>query len=79
MGKLLRDLTKEELEIICREQSCDICVLVETKKKVLENNRKLADMYKRECLKNQQAADTIFRLQAENANLIMLCRKHGLI
>jgi len=78
MAKLLSDLTKEELESICREQSCDIYILVETKKKVLEKNAILAQTTKDLSVGLMDATDQIMRLQAENARLIMLCRKHGI-
>ena len=35
---LLADMTKEELEILAREQNADLSILLETKKKALENN-----------------------------------------
>ena len=78
MAKLLSDLTKEELEAICREQGCDIYILVETKKKVLEKNEILAQTTKDLSVGLMDATDQIMRLQAENARLIMLCRKHGI-
>lgn len=85
MAKLLSEMSKEELEVLAREQAADIGVLVETKKKVLEKNKQLAAMYVKEhayveqlSIDVMEAADTILRLQAENAKLIMICRNNGI-
>lgn len=85
MAKLLSEMSKEELEILCREQNADIAVLSNSKRVVLDKNKKLAEMYVKERACVQQlnidlmdAADTILRLQAENAKLIMICRNNGI-
>lgn len=86
MAKLLSDLTKEELESICREQNCDIYILVESKKKVLAKNELLVAFQTSLVKANQLLANALSSaneridiLEEENAKLIMLCRKHGLI
>ena len=85
MAKLLSEMSKEELEVLAKEQAADIGVLVETKKKVLQKNKQLAAMYVKEhayveqlSIDVMEAADTILRLQTENAKLIMICRNNGI-
>ena len=86
MAKLLSELTKEELEILAREQAADICVLVETKKKVLEKNKKLAEMViglesDNRILQNTLALemDRNEALTKENYYLVKKLRDNGLI
>lgn len=86
MAKLLSELTKEELEILAREQAADSCVLVETKKKVLEKNKKLAGMViglesDNRILQNTLALemDRNEALTKENYYLVKKLRDNGLI
>ncbi len=62
---LLVDMSKDELVSLCIEQSADIGILINTKKKVLENN--------------QDLAARVQILEKENAELIMILRRNGLM
>ena len=61
----LKEMTKEQLMDLYIETSADLCVALNSKKVVLEKNKALADM--------------VVRLEAENAQLIMLARRNGLL
>lgn len=62
---LLKDMTKEQLERLCQEQAADIGILINTKAKLLQNNEDLATQ--------------VVTLQKENFDLVMLCRRNGLL
>jgi len=62
---LLSEMTKEQLERLCQEQAADIGVLVNSKAKLLQNNKELAAQ--------------VVMLQQENFDLILLCRRNGLM
>lgn len=62
---LLKDMTKEQLERLCQEQAADIGILINTKAKLLQNNEVLATQ--------------VVTLQKENFELVMLCRRNGLL
>lgn len=83
---LLTEMTKEELEILVREQNADLLVMAETKRKVLEKNKGLVALYKQvqQTIRVQREENYNLREQnvalcQENAELIMLCKKHGLL
>ena len=63
--KLLSNMTKDELERFCQEQAADIGVLLNSKAKLLKNNKELAEQ--------------VNILQLENFELILLCRRNGLL
>ena len=62
---LLSEMTKEQLERLCQEQAADIGVLVNSKAKLLQNNKDLVAQ--------------VVKLQKENFDLILLCRRNGLL
>ena len=62
---LLSEMTKEQLERLCQEQAADIGILINSKAKLLKNNKELAEQ--------------VNILQLENFELILLCRRNGLL
>ena len=61
----LRELTKEQLIDLYVETSADLCVALNTKKTLLENNKEL-EAY-------------VEILEAENCKLIMKMREYGIL